>query len=971
MWKETLPADPEAELKESEVREALEKEIVGLGLLGYGVPFEPSAPKPPVWISVVGNDAFWPITYRSFEDFPGSDSMRSYLYDPNHDFIESLFPRNGPINKPESKEQVSPFREYNSLSYDRPSVALIFALILFALVNAAFYYLNLDWGPARCFDRIRLVNMPAEYLYLAACIVPLWMVLAITSLLACIPLHAELWKPRPILWENDLQWSDRALIAAFYLTLVWLAAWGVISLMSRYLTRHAQVAEEAKDRLRGDDNRRVRIEQDKGRLIRMARTVKSAILWISLLILLIACYIAFAIYQALTFAAGWVSLGKATLAIMLVVGVILANERLRFAEMERLLPTDHSSYAKNLRTNALLPIIIFLLVIGCPATMLSTRTLPPSWFVPLLVLVLTILAAGGLLSIILEAIGVVCWKRDSAEGHHVSLWSPWALLGSGIALHVVLWGLGLVIIWVWREPHHFGHMLLVFERSTHLYSGVSLLTMALFLTLAVYAWGFTQLFRLYLFHYFYPRFDKAYRQSAQESDSPVPAPDDETPHPADEPEPTTAVRWRRAELKKLRGTRKQLDHLLKRPTRTIVDHAGIWFALAALIAVTWIARFLMNTVPPFENPFLSLLMWIGLCLFLFLWVHWLIHVLLLVKFIRKILYQVALLPMQSAFTRLPQSITSLMGRLLYAQRPRLSLCRVPVQYLEQIVSNYENIKDSQDRDKPAPKSQWTKIMQRSSDPNSVFTRVRRDFAVRSELAPEMGGGILTGHDLSARAEAFTLTQQDLAEVMMLLMRGLISEWANRDAEASYPAARPPESEAGESRPSCPEAMDLTIEDTQGTTLALARLEERAPSDQMKRWVGLVEKFLAIQFVIYLSQLVFQARNLLYGLFVGSLLLLVAVLSYPLQPHQLLVSSVTVMVVAVAVIGVVIFVQMERDPLVTLITGKRTQGIQFDLQFLGHVATFVIPVALIVIGRLFPDAWMWLSTTLGPMLHSSR
>jgi hypothetical protein len=166
-------------------------------------------------------------------------------------------------------------------------------------------------------------------------------------------------------------------------------------------------------------------------------------------------------------------------------------------------------------------------------------------------------------------------------------------------------------------------------------------------------------------------------------------------------------------------------------------------------------------------------------------------------------------------------------------------------------------------------------------------------------------------------------------------------------------------------------MDLTIEDTQGTTLALARLEERAPSDQMKRWVGLVEKFLAIQFVIYLSQLVFQARNLLYGLFVGSLLLLVAVLSYPLQPHQLLVSSVTVMVVAVAVVGVVIFVQMERDPLVTLITGKRTQGIQFDLQFLGHVATFVIPVALIVIGRLFPDAWMWLSTTLGPMLHSSR
>ena len=639
LWKETLPADPKAELKESEVREALEKEIVGLGLLGYGVPFEPSAPKPPVWISVVGNDAFWPITYRSFEDFPGSDSMRS-LYDPNHDFIESLFPRNGPINKPESKEQVSPFREYNSLSYDRPSVALIFALILFALVNAAFYYLNLDWGPARCFDRIRLVKMPAEYLYLAACIVPLWMLLAITSLLACIPLHAEpLETPPDPLGKRpamERSGSDRGVLPDARL------AGG----LGRHLLdvplphppraggRGGEGQAPGRRQPTGPDRTRQGSAHSYGQDREIGHPLD------------LAPHPADRLLHRLRHLSS-------------------VDLRSRLGLTRQGHPRDHAGRGRlpgereaPLRGDgASAPDRPFELrqepLHQRPA---ADHHFPPGHRVPGDDALHADPAAelvrpssgsrpddpgGGRPAVDHPGSdrGCLLEERQCGRARRLSLVTL-ALLGSGIALHVVLWGLGLVIIWVWKEPHHFGHMLLVFERSTHLYSGVSLLTMALFLTLAVYAWGFTQLFRLYLFHYFYPRFDKAYRQSAQEPDSPVPAPDDETPHPADEPEPTTAVRWRRAELKKLRGTRKQLDHLLKRPTGTIVDQAGIWFALAALIAVTWMARFLMNTVPPFENPFLSLLMWIGLCLFLFLWVHWLIHVLLLVKFIRKILYQV-------------------------------------------------------------------------------------------------------------------------------------------------------------------------------------------------------------------------------------------------------------------------------------------------------------------------------------------
>jgi hypothetical protein len=472
---------------------------------------------------------------------------------------------------------------------------------------------------------------------------------------------------------------------------------------------------------------------------------------------------------------------------------------------------------------------------------------------------------------------------------------------------------------------------------------VSLLTLAIFLTLAIYTWGFTQLRRSYLFHYYYPHFSA---ESAADHGG--------STSRADQSDPT---KWRDEERDEIRNTRKRIDDLVEHPTPTIIQRAGVWFILALLISVAWMGRLRSNAVPPFENALLSLLVWGGLCIFLFAWIHWLIHLILLMNQVSKLLYQFALLPMQSAFLQLPRPVTHLLGRLLYADRPRLSLCRIPVHYLERIVATYTKPPNSTKGTPGAATAlNWQNMMEKSA---STSTDVSKTFADLSKLTPDMTEGILTGTDLGKRAKAFITIQEKLATASGFLWNGLIAEWTTRAPQQAYPGREDPSPQGRDlsSEPSFASPSEPTSND--------AREQEREARLQAKRWVSLVEEFMAIQIVIYLSQIIYQGRNLLYGLLAGSLLMLLAVLSYPLQPHQLLVSSCMMMVLIVGIVGVIIFVRMERDPLVTRITGKRSEGVQFDLKFFAQISPFVIPAAFILISGLFPDFWRWLSTILGP------
>src|SRR5690606_30517028 len=114
--------------------------------------------------------------------------------------------------------------------------------------------------------------------------------------------------------------------------------------------------------------------------------------------------------------------------------------------------------------------------------------------------------------------------------------------------------------------------------------------------------------------------------------------------------------------------------------------------------------------------------------------------------------------------------------------------------------------------------------------------------------------------------AYHAVQERLTGTSREIWKWLIPEWAERSAREAYP----PDAEAERAAP--------------------------AEGDARQRWVRTAEDFLAIQTVLYLSQEFNHARNLLGGLVLSSVLALLAVLSYPMQPHNLLISSFVVMTV---------------------------------------------------------------------------
>lgn len=73
-----------------------------------------------------------------------------------------------------------------------------------------------------------------------------------------------------------------------------------------------------------------------------------------------------------------------------------------------------------------------------------------------------------------------------------------------------------------------------------------------------------------------------------------------------------------------------------------------------------------------------------------------------------------------------------------------------------------------------------------------------------------------------------------------------------------------------------------------------------------------------------------------------------------------------MVLVVGTICVIVFVRMQRDPLITRTTGKRTEVVRFDhYRSITRSSSFIIPAVLILIRELFSDSRRWLAMMPGP------
>jgi hypothetical protein len=125
---------------------------------------------------------------------------------------------------------------------------------------------------------------------------------------------------------------------------------------------------------------------------------------------------------------------------------------------------------------------------------------------------------------------------------------------------------------------------------------------------------------------------------------------------------------------------------------------------------------------------------------------------------------------------------------------------------------------------------------------------------------------------------------------------------------------------------------------------------------------LAEEFLAARVFHLLAHVFPQMQLLIYASVAGILLLLLAISSYPFQPHNLLllVNSAVILVFVIAALWA--FVEMNRDPVLSSLNGTTPGQITWDKQFILRVILYGVVPILALLGAHFPD-------TVGQILSS--
>lgn len=140
-----------------------------------------------------------------------------------------------------------------------------------------------------------------------------------------------------------------------------------------------------------------------------------------------------------------------------------------------------------------------------------------------------------------------------------------------------------------------------------------------------------------------------------------------------------------------------------------------------------------------------------------------------------------------------------------------------------------------------------------------------------------------------------------------------------------------------------------------------------PSIEEKReeLVQEAEEFLVGRTVLFLSHVFPQMTNLAALSLAGLLLLLMAVSSYPFQPHQLIVFFIWLLIFSFVAVALSVFVQMNRDTLLSNLNGSKPGEINWDRDFVTRILLYVVIPILGFLGVQFPDVVAQIFSFLSP------
>jgi hypothetical protein len=127
-------------------------------------------------------------------------------------------------------------------------------------------------------------------------------------------------------------------------------------------------------------------------------------------------------------------------------------------------------------------------------------------------------------------------------------------------------------------------------------------------------------------------------------------------------------------------------------------------------------------------------------------------------------------------------------------------------------------------------------------------------------------------------------------------------------------------------------------------------------------------FLITHIIAFLQHIFAHMQNLVLLVTAGLLLLLVAATSYPFQPRESLLLFSWVAILTSVVVTLFIFVQVNRDKTLGLLTGKTPGRLSINRDFVSRVLFHVVVPVIALLSAQFPQAlrqiFSWLSVFEG-------